>query len=308
MVGLAAFNMIVISMILSSCASAAPVAPPTPHAPPTIFSPPSITLIPPAALPGEKVDVGGYELYLYCTGAGSPTVILEAGLGGDATSWTQVQSEVAKFTSACSYDRAGLAHSDHGPTPRDAEMSVNDLQTLLAEAGISPPYLLVGHSFGGLLIRRFAFDYPDEVSGLIFVDSLHEDWWDAALALLPPSSPSDSARLASFRSYLTDGWRDPNSNAEAMDLPAVTEQVRETGDFGDMPITVLTAGVFDALNPGLPADLESALATLFHDDLQGRLAALSTAGAQALIPESGHNMPRENPQAVVDAIRILVMP
>ena len=289
-----------LSLIVSSC------SPERTTQAPEATAAPSPSPAPRPTLPGDKVDVGGYQLYLYCTGTGSRTVILEAGLEGDDISWKQVQPEVAQFTRVCSYDRAGLAHSDYGPTPRDAEMTAKDLHTLLAKAGVAPPYILVGHSFGGLLIRRFAFDYPDEVNGLIFVDSLHEDWWEEALALLPPASPDESSRLASFRNYLTDGWRDPSNNFEAMDIPAVVEQVRETGDFGDLPITVLTAGIFDVLNPGLPPDLETALADLFHDE-QARLAALSTAGNQVVIPDSGHNMPRENPGAVIDAIQNMVM-
>ena len=301
-----------LTIILSGCAALpSPTNTPRPtefntKTSPTIGPTLSLTPAPRPTLAGEKVDVGGYQLYLYCTGTGSPTVILEAGLEGDDISWKQVQPEVAQFTRVCSYDRAGLAHSDYGPLPRNAENSAADLHTLLTKADISPPYVFVGHSFGGLLIRRFAFDYPDEVSGLIFVDSLHEDWWEEALNLLPPASPNDSKRLASFRNYLTNGWRDPSNNFEAMDIPAVVDQVRETGDFGDIPITVLTAGIFNVLNPGLPPDLETALANLFHD-LQGRLAELSTVGTQTVIKESGHNMPRENPGAVVDAIRNMVV-
>lgn len=283
-------------LIVVSCSPNQATQPPEPT------QAPSPTAAPRPTLPGDKVDVGGYQLYLYCTGTGSPTVILEAGLEGDDISWKQVQPEVAHFTRVCSYDRAGLAHSDYGPTPRDAEMSAADLHTLLTKADIAPPYVLVGHSFGGLLIRRFMANYPEEVDGLIFVDSLHEDWWEESLALLPSPGSSDSGRLASFRSYLTDGWRDPSSNFEAMDIPAVVEQVRETGDFGDLPLMVLTAGKFTVLNPGLPPDVEADLAELFHD-LQGRLAELSTVGSQVVIPDSGHNMPRENPQAVIDAIR-----
>jgi pimeloyl-ACP methyl ester carboxylesterase len=272
---------------------------------PVVLLTPSPTAAPRPTLPGDKVDVGGFQLYLYCTGTGSPTVILEAGLEGDDITWKEVQPQVAQFTRVCSYDRAGLAHSDYGPTPRDAELSAADLHTLLTKAAIAPPYVLVGHSFGGLLIRRYTFDYPEEVDGLIFVDSLHENWWEEALKLLPPAGPNDSSRLASFRSYLTEGWRDPTSNFEAMDIPAVVEQVRETGDFGDLPILVLTAGKFTVLNPGLPPELEADLASLFHD-LQGRLATLSSVGSQVVIPDSGHNMPRENPQAVVDAIRTIL--
>jgi len=293
------FTIALLCLIVVSC------SPPQATQSPEPIEVPSPTAAPRPTPPGQMVDVGGYQLYLYCTGKGSPTVILEAGLEGDVVTWKSVQPEVAQFTRVCSYDRAGLAHSDYGPTPRNAELSAVDLHTLLAEAGIAPPYVLVGHSFGGLLIRRFASDYPGEVDGLIFVDSLHEDWWEEALRLLPPSSARDSGRLSSFRSYLADGWRDPSNNFEAMDIPAVVEQVRETDDFDDLPIMVLTAGEFTVLNPGLPPDVQADLAELFHD-LQGRLAELSTVGSQVVVPDSGHNMPRQNPQAVVDAIRNMI--
>ncbi|HEY5731723.1 MAG TPA: alpha/beta hydrolase [Anaerolineales bacterium] len=266
----------------------------------------SPTPAPRPTLPGDKIDVGGYNLYLDCKGTGSPAVILESGLDGDVVTWKQVHPEVAMFTRVCRYDRAGLAHSDYGPMPRNAKLTAQDLHTLLTKANIVPPYILVGHSFGGFLIRRYAFDYPGEVAGMIFIDSLQEDWWEEALALLPVDSSNDSARLASFRLYLSDGWRDPSNNFEAMDIPAVVEQIRETRDFGDMPITVLTAGKFNVLNPGLPPDLEQALANLFVEQ-QSRLAALSTNGIQIIIPDAGHNMPREYPSAVVDAIRELVV-
>jgi len=285
------------------CVSA-PIATST-QSPSTSVPTESPTPAPRPTLPGDKIDVGGYNLYLDCKGTGSPTVILESGLEGDVVTWKAVHPEVAKFTRVCRYDRAGLAHSDYGPTPRDAELTAQDLHTLLTKANIAPPYILVGHSFGGLLIRRYAFDFPDDVVGMIFVDSLQEDWWDEALTLLPPASSNDPARLASFRLYLTDGWRDPSNNFEAMDIPKVVEQISETSDFGDMPITVLTAEKFTVLNPGLPPDLETALANLFKEE-QGRLAVLSTNGTQTIIQDSGHDMPRENPQIVIDAIQQIV--
>ena len=292
---------ILLFIVITGCASPAMVNTPIPSPAGTETSTP----VPRPTLPGDKIDVGGYNLYIDCKGTGSPTVILEAGLEGDVVTWKDVHPEVAKFTRVCRYDRAGLAHSDYGPKPRDAELSAQDLHVLLSKANIAPPYIMVGHSFGGLLVRRFAFDFPDEVTGMIFVDSLQEDWWDEALALLPADTATDSARLASFRLYLRDGWRDPSSNFEAMDIPAVVEQVRKTDSFGDIPITVLTAGNFTVLNPGLPPDLETALANLFTQE-QSRLAKLSTNGTQIIIPETGHNMPRENPKVVIDTIKEMV--
>ena len=292
------------SIVFMGCGT--PASSPTPTtAPPTPIPAASLTPAPRPTLPGDKIDVGGYNLYLDCKGTGSPTVILESGLEGDVVTWKDVHPEVAKFTRVCRYDRAGLAHSDYGPTPRDAEMTAMDLHILLTLANVTPPYIFVGHSFGGLLIRRYAYDFPGEVSGMIFVDALHEDWWDEALALLPSDTSNDSPRLASFRLYLTDGWRDPSSNFEAMDIPAVVNQVRETGNLGDMPITVLTAGNFTVLNPGLPPELETTLANLFVEQ-QSRLAALSTNGTQTIVPDTGHNMPREDPQVIIDAIQVMV--
>ncbi|MFZ5883193.1 MAG: alpha/beta fold hydrolase [Chloroflexota bacterium] len=290
-------------LFLTGCgtpaASPAPVTapPPTPAATPTPAPRPT--------LPGDKIDVGGYRLYLDCKGEGSPAVILEAGLEGDATTWKDVHPQGAQFTRVCRYDRAGLAHSDYGPTPRDAERTAQDLHTLLTLANIPPPYILVGHSFGGLLIRRYQHDFPEEVTGMIFVDAVHEDWWEQALALLPPASADEPARLASFRLYLTAGWRDPANNFEAMDIPAVVAQVRETNGLGALPVTVLTAENFTVLNPGLPPDLEQALANLFREQ-QARLAALSTNGRQTIVPETGHNIPRQNPAVVVEAIRAMI--
>jgi pimeloyl-ACP methyl ester carboxylesterase len=299
------FLFLLIGAIFTGCA-APTTTPVSPTKPPSNFTPPELpTLVPIPTLPGNMVDVGGYSLYLYCIGTGSPTVILEAGLEGDHGSWEQVQPEAAKVARVCSYDRAGLGNSDRGPVPRDAKLTTADLHALLTQTDIAPPYILVGHSFGGLLIRRYAFEYPDEVTGMIFVDSLHEDWWQEALALLPADASNDTERLSSFRNYLIRDWRNPLGNREVMEIPVVVEQIRETGDFGDMPITVLTAGIFNVLNPGLPPELEAQLAALFAEE-QSRIAALSTNGRQIVIQDSGHNMPRENPQAVVDAIREMI--
>ncbi len=144
----------------------------------------------------QTIDVGRHRLALYCSGTGSPTVILEAGLGGDHTSWDVVQPAIAQETRVCSYDRAGMGQSEAGTPPYTAEQTANDLHTLLTNASIAPPYLLVGHSFGGLFIREYAHLFPDDVRGMVFVDAVHEDWWSAAAALLPPPGPQDSPARA----------------------------------------------------------------------------------------------------------------
>lgn len=125
--------------------------------------------------PGRLVDLGGYRLHLYCSGEGSPTVILESGAGDFSFDWSLVQGEVSKFATVYSYDRAGYAWSDPGPTPRTLQQTVSDLHRALERSGAKGPFVLVGHSIGGLLVRQFALRYATDVAGVILVDASHED-------------------------------------------------------------------------------------------------------------------------------------
>src|SRR5262245_45485638 len=132
---------------------------------------------PPLPPPGKLVDLGGWRLHLNCTGrvsASQPTVILEAGAGGFSVDWSLVQPEVARFARVCSYDRAGLGWSDLGPRPRTLRQVTWELHTLLEKAGVRPPYVFVGQSYGGILARLYAFTYPLEVGGMALVESGHE--------------------------------------------------------------------------------------------------------------------------------------
>jgi pimeloyl-ACP methyl ester carboxylesterase len=127
--------------------------------------------------PGPLVDIGGLKLHIHCTGAGSPTVVLESALGGSYISWALVQPDIERLTHVCSYDRAGFGWSDSGPRPRTAGRVADELQVLLERARVPPPFVLVGHSFGGLVMRIFASRYPRDVVGLVLVDPAHpEDW------------------------------------------------------------------------------------------------------------------------------------
>lgn len=125
--------------------------------------------------PGRLVDVGGYRLHLDCTGEGGPAVVLISGAGDFSFDWSLVQPRASRFARVCSYDRAGLAWSDLGPTPRTMRQDAHELHTLLANAGVRPPYVLVGHSVGGLVARVYAQRYPREVAGVVLVDSTTED-------------------------------------------------------------------------------------------------------------------------------------
>ena len=127
------------------------------------------------APPGKLVDIGGYRLHLNCTGKGGPTVVLIPGSGDFSFDWSLVQPDVARFTRVCSYDLAGFAWSDPGPTPRTMRQEVYELHTLLKAAQVKGPFVIVGHSLGGLISRVYAETYPSEVAGLVLVDTTHED-------------------------------------------------------------------------------------------------------------------------------------
>lgn len=127
---------------------------------------------------GQWFDVAGVRIHLHESGSGSPAVVLESGISATSISWALVQPEIAKFARVCSYDRAGLGWSDAAKAPRTPSQLARELRDLLAAAQIPAPYVLVGHSFGGLVIRAFAALYPSDVAGLVLVDPLRpEDWW-----------------------------------------------------------------------------------------------------------------------------------
>jgi len=153
---------------------------------------------PPFSPPGKLVDIGGWRLHLNCTGEvrpSQPTVILEAGSGDFSVEWSLVQPGIAKFARVCSYDRAGDGWSDLGPHPRTFHQIVYELHTLLDRAGVKPPLVLVGHSYGGWLVRLYASTYPADVAGMVLVEA----GADNPLRMLPDGKLVHSADLATGR-------------------------------------------------------------------------------------------------------------
>jgi pimeloyl-ACP methyl ester carboxylesterase len=139
---------------------------------------PQATRAPPFEAPGRLIDIGGWRLHLNCTGQsspGQPTVILEAGAGDFSAEWSLVQPGVAKFARVCSYDRANSGWSDWGPHPRTMHQMAYELHALLEKAGVTPPVLLVGHSYGGWLVRLYRLQFPADVAGMVLVESGADD-------------------------------------------------------------------------------------------------------------------------------------
>lgn len=131
--------------------------------------------------PGKMVDLGTHRLHVLEKGSGTPTILLEAGLMSTVLSWSALQGELSKFYRVVSYDRAGLGWSDLGPMPRTADRIVHELHLMLERTGIPPPYVLVGHSFGGLIMPLFAARYPEATAGMVLVDPVAPAEWN------PPS-------------------------------------------------------------------------------------------------------------------------
>jgi len=261
--------------------------------------------------PGELVDVGGYRLHINCTGTGSPTVIIVSGLGDWLTSWGGiVQPEVAKTTRVCTYDRAGLGWSEAAPLPSDAAQFAKELYTLLQNASIPGPYVMVGHSLGGFIVRVFAHDYASEVAGVVLIDSMNPKQVNQSLSnslarmfsfqtvlarfgvarllvKLPAIAPSVGPNQeAYYPLYIRPQSLQTTAN-EYKALPASGAEAAAVKSFGDLPLIVLTAKLND--NPGWP-------------EWQAELLQLSSNSQHLFADNSGHTIQLDEPEAAVAAI------
>jgi pimeloyl-ACP methyl ester carboxylesterase len=237
---------------------------------------------------GRLVDVDGRSLYLDCRGTGSPTVVLEAGMGGGAASWSAVLDEVAATTRVCAYDRAGMGSSSPRGRHTLADAAA-DLRAALAAANEQPPYLLVGHSLGGAYARVFAARHPAETAGLIMLDTFDPDLQSAWIhPLLAELRPEYDAEL--------QGLRDLVAGYDNLDWPASEEQLR-TADLGEIPIEVLVAARYE---PRLDAATNARIA----DAWIRAYRTLTDAPIRYEIAQgSGHVIPADRPDLVVAAIR-----
>ncbi len=260
------------------------------------------------AFPTTLVDVGGYRLAITCMGTGSPTVVLDAGMGDASEVWHQVQKAVSQFTQVCSYDRAGQGQSDPGPKPRTSQTITSELHSLLTHAHIPGPYVLVGHSFGGFNVRLFASRYPDEVVGLVLVDSAHPDL--DLVALLPAEFPEENQGVRQVRLTLKQETQQTD-NPEGIDPAASAAQVRSITSLGTLPLVVLTHSserwidMLVTAFPGFPRELAVRLEHAWQEQ-QHQLLPLSSQSRQMVAQQSGHYIHLEEPELVVNAIRSVV--
>ena len=288
---------------------------------------------------GRSIDIGGRSLNLYCSGTGSPTVVFDSGGNQPGYSWHLVQPEVATFTRACWYDRAGYGWSDPASGARTSADIAEDLHRLLRAAGVAPPYILAGHSFGGFNIRVFADRHRDEVAGMVLVDSadelenpdeLPEQLQSPAQEYLPRPLWGVAAKASEFLVHvgvlrlLDDGPGPTRDSAilhalqlqaktfdattqEGLDHDESAAQVRAVRSLGDIPLIVLTGGgnVRPPADGNEPANVMVAYMQHRIYGTQAHLATLSTRGRQIILPV-GHAIPAEDPLAVIEAVRTVV--
>ena len=281
---------------------------------------------------GRSVDIGGRALNVHCQGDGRPTVMLVSGRTAPGYSWTPSARGIAAFTRVCWYDRADIGWSDAGPDPAWGDQAITDLHALVTHAGLAQPLVLVGHSFGGYVIRLYHQAYRGEVAGMVLVDAAHEDagtiagmphrerpkvprWLIRGLSHVmgnlgmmramasgasapPPQWTSDEwdilARLRRQRNMLL-------ADAKVGPEEATADLVRSTGGLEDMPMVVLTQG-----RPIRDANSVEAGVRRGWIDLQRELAARSRRGRHVLVPNAGHGIPVEAPEAVIAAVKEVV--
>ena len=276
---------------------------------------------------GRLVTVGHHRLHIHSMGKGQPTVVLDAGLGESSFTWATIQSEVAKLSRVCSYDRAGQGWSDPASAPRTYPRIAEELHTLLINAGEKPPYVLVGHSAGGFTARLFAQMYPDEMAGLVLVDPSDEDdeEWNNIEAkrkmVRAMSVEIFPAAIGLYRLLGRPAWKRMKPGAPAIMLDyapflvsakSIRATVQEMQNWPErrlfirptqaphllsaLPLIVITATQDqDTINQGIDKWIAHHAA----------LAKLSTKGKQVLA-NCGHHIPHEQPALVVNAIQEVV--
>jgi len=281
--------------------------------------------------PGRLVDLGDHRMHLYCIGKGSPPVVLDSGLGDTWLVWRKTQPQIASFTYVCSYDRAGLGWSDPSPQPRNSRVMAQELHALLHKAGVPGPYVLAGHSLGGFNVRMYTSLYPEDVLGVVLVDSAHPDFnnrfskkfqqfaidSDNKLVKIGHTIPFGIARLMGwcganppeFQSMARAVGCQVNpfreTHEESAHFHEDGEQVRATASLGDRPLVVVSRDPEQLWMTGLPTDVEKDF-NQTSEAMQEELPRLSSDSSRVIAKGSGHYIQIDRPDVVVEAIRKVV--
>ena len=267
---------------------------------------------------GEMVVVGGRQIHLLCQGQGSPAVILESGIPGTSLGWASVIEDIASFATVCAYDRAGYGWSEAGPEPRTISNITGELRGLLRTAGVDPPLVLAGHSFGGLVVQLYSSRFPEEVAGMVLVDSAHADLarrsghlermggvafrlkllapLGIARLIIDPPAGSPKSRPSSVRKMEKEVLATTRSfRTMASEMAGLRESLNQAAEnrpsLGRKPLVVLTEGQRK---------------TEFWHAMQQQFTELSDSSEWQVVSGAGHFIHQDKPDIVVDAVRRVV--
>jgi pimeloyl-ACP methyl ester carboxylesterase len=235
-----------------------------------------------------QVKVGGHRLSMLCAGEGRPVVVMDSGLGESMTTWAWVWPEVSEFTRVCVYDRAGLGRSQAGPLPRTSGRIVDELRLLLDRSEGKGPFVLVGHSFGGLNVRLFASQHPERVAGLVLVEATHADY---PLLVQETLGQAQSIKLETNLAAIS-----PSALSELRSIQESAEQLQRGGAIPEVPLTVISG----ARRPGTDESRE------LWERLQMDLTRANSRGIRVIAEQSGHYVQFDQPELVVGVIRQVV--
>lgn len=286
---------------------------------------------------GRLVDIGGYKLHMVDQGTGGPTVVIDSGVKCNCLDWSLVQPEIAKFTRVITYDRAGYAWSEESPFDRTSRNIVEELHRMLKNAGVPGPYILVGHSFGGNNMQLFAKMYPDEVIGLILVDAVHPNLLQfidlpsieyfqlmvgavylgifRVLTHIPYVQKVLQKEIAKYPLEVQEVYHSHNITAKFVTAVAAEaacaqescDQLLAHGNsLGDLPLIVITAGkplmVYDEVKNIYKDEKHVAAMNKGWYDLQHDLATKSSRVKHIIAENSGHMIPMDQPEIIVQAV------
>ena len=283
---------------------------------------------------GEMVDVGGYKLHIHCQGEGSPAVIFDSGAGHWSYSWMHIQAELSGQTRVCSHDRAGLGWSELSPNEHDSASTAKDLHRLLNNTGIEAPFILAGHSLGGANIRVYTDMYPDDVAGLVLIESMHEEQWQrlpeevfayvesqskalpvaalmarvGLLRLLPVDLPAPAnipeASRDAFTSFMLQSKTYKALASEMAQSPVSAAQTKAAQMSDDLPLAVVTARRSFQAFEGLPMPLDASDKVWM--ELQKELVQLTNTAKHFISETATHDINFDDPDSVIEAIKYVL--
>lgn len=257
----------------------------------------------------RQVSIGSHSLHVFCLGRGSPAVVIDTGFGETCAAWEPLQRQIARWTQAFAYDRAGYAESSPGPLPRHSRMAAEDLHLLLEKAGLTPPYVLLGHSLGALNLQVFASLYPSDTAGMVLLDPPPLGWINgegfpelATLARQETENLKDAARQAALSA-------DPAEHAKTAFyamlvsehgelLGSSARQAADITSFGSLPLVVLAS-----TRPNPKFSMSAEAFQQYWIEQSRALAAKSTRGSFVLAQDSSHHIHLDAPKLVLDAVR-----